>query len=218
MPDTRPPELESRPQSRREWTGWLGSLVLPLAMLVAIIGLLLYFETRGGGSTDGNGYGTVQLPAERNATGQPPQASLGRAAPDFVLAGPDGKTVRLSDLQGRPVVINFWATWCDSCRADLVALANAVDAHPDGALKVLAVNQQDAGDQADAFAQDYSLPFTVLLDSSGEVSRTWRLDGPTGGLPSTYFIDSRGVVRQVTAGPLTDASLKQGLSLIEGGN
>ncbi len=219
MSEQHPSELDSRPQSRREWTNWASSLVLPLALVVAIVGLLLYFETRSGGSaTDSKGYGTVELPADRNPTGQSPVAQQGRAAPDFVLPDLNGGTTRLSDLQGSPVVVNFWATWCDACRGDLVSLADTVDADPNGSLKVLAVNLQDSKDAAGAYAGDFSLPFTVLLDASGEVSRTWRIDGPTSGLPATYFIDATGVVRQVTSGPLTDASLKQGLSLIEGGN
>src|SRR5688572_23673909 len=112
------PELEERPQSRREWSGWLRSLVLPLGLVVAIVGGLLYLQSGRGEQAD-DAFGSVELPLEKNRTGREASATAERAAPDFVLPALDGPDVRLSDLQGRPVLVNFWATWCTSCRVEM---------------------------------------------------------------------------------------------------
>ena len=96
--------VEERPQNRREWSGALRSLVLPLLIVATIVGGLFYLERRdsGGSAASADGLGIVTLPAAKNATGQSPSSDVGRAAPDFVLQRLDGTTLRLSDLQGKP--------------------------------------------------------------------------------------------------------------------
>jgi peroxiredoxin len=211
-----PHELDSRPQSRREWSGHLRSLVLPLALLAAIVGGLLYLQARGESPADSE-YGTVELPAEKNVTGRDASAEEGRAAPDFLLRDLGGSALRLSDLQGRPVVVNFWASWCAPCRQEMPELVQAQIDNQQRGLLVVAVNVREGEPRARAFAEEFTLPFAVVLDSRGEVSRTWRIGGPTGGLPSSYFIDARGVVRKVVYGSLTQRALDEGLGLILGG-
>ena len=212
--DQHPHELDARPQSRREWSGWLRSIVLPLALVVAIVGALLVFEGRRGGSDDASGLGTVELPAERNSTQRSPSASNGRAAPDFLLTGLNGESLRLSDLQGRPVLVNFWASWCTSCREEMPDLIDAYDQHQASGLVVIGVNLRESQERAAAFVRDFGMNFPVLLDRSGDVASTWRIGGPNQGLPSSYFIDSRGVVQKVVFGTVTSASLREGMALI----
>ncbi len=209
-----PPELDARPQSRREWSGWLRSLVLPLALVVAIVAGLLYLESRGGGSSQDSPYGSAELPAAKNPTGQAPSAAVGRAAPDFFLPTLDASTLRLSDLQGRPVLVNFWASWCPPCRAETPALIAAYETHKAHGLLIVGVNLRESEERAQAFADEFGLPFPVALDRSGEVAASWRIGGPISGLPSSYFIDRTGVIRKVIYGTVSAKTLDEGLSLI----
>lgn len=207
-------EIESRPQSRREWHGYLRSLVLPLGLVVAIVAGLLYLQSNRGGSEQEDGFGTVSLPAERNATDDSPSASKGRAAPDFLLRSLDGDQVRLSDLQGRPVVVNFWATWCPTCRSETPDLIALYEENRDAGLELLGVNLREADGQVRGFVDDFGINFPVLMDRDGQVASTWRIGGPNNGVPSTYFIDSQGVVRLVVFGFLTQDKMAEGLALI----
>ena len=208
-----PPELDARPQSRREWSGWLPSVVLPVGLVVAIVAALLYIESGGGGSED-DGFGSVALPESLNATGEGPAASAGRAAPDFLLRQLGGEPLRLSDLQGRPVIVNFWATWCSTCRVETPDLIELYETHLGDGLIILGVNLRENEGSVAGFAEDFGIPYPVLFDRSGEVASTWRIGGPNRGVPSTYFIDSDGVVRKVVFGLVTETLAAEGLSLI----
>jgi len=210
-----PSELEQRPQGRREWSGWLKSLVLPLALLAVIVSGLFYFQTRSSGSSSANGLGIVALPPGKNSTGQAPAAEVGRAAPDFVLEGLDGRQVRLSDLQGHPVLVNFWASWCIPCREETPGLIQAYEQNRKDGLLVVGINLQEAPERARQFATDFSIDYPVALDQKGRVARAWRIGGPMQGLPVSYFIDGQGIVRKIVLGPVRQKDLAEGLPLIE---
>jgi peroxiredoxin len=208
-----PPELDSRPQSRREWSGWLRSVVLPVGLVVAIVGVLLYIQS-GGGSSQDDGFGTMTLPETKNATTESPAASKDRAAPDFLLSQLDGETLRLSDLQGHPVIVNFWATWCPTCRAETPDLIDLYEKHQADGLILLGVDLRESEGAVASFVKDFGISFPVVFDRTGEVASTWRIGGPNQGVPSTYFIDRDGVVRKVVFGQVTAALAAEGLSLI----
>lgn len=204
--------VEERPQNRREWRGALRSLALPALIVATIVGGLYYLERRGddGGAAGG---GVVELPAERNATGRGPSTEIGRAAPDFNLKTLDGGELRFSDLQGQPVLVNFWATWCRECREEMPEIVRAYEERGDE-FAVVAVNLQENEGQVREFADDFGMEFPVVIDKTGQVAKAWRIGGPVEGLPATYFIDERGVVRSRVFGPLTAATLAEGLTEI----
>lgn len=140
-------------------------------------------------------------------TGQPAAPQAGFPAPAFSLETFDGESISLADLQGQAVIVNFWASWCPPCRAEMPAIQNVYDDYRAGGLVVLAVNAS-AGDNladAQAFLSANGLTFPVLLDRDGAVGALYRVSV----LPTTFFIDKRGVIRAVViGGPLSEASLR----------
>ncbi len=137
----------------------------------------------------------------------PPGVSIapyvGQVAPEMTLALLDGDPVTLSHLRGRPVVINFWASWCPPCRQELPALQAAYTRYGDR-VEFVAVNVKETPETVSAFVQEAGLGFPVALDADGQVSD---LSYEVRGLPTTLFIDSNGVVAARHVGPLDEGTV-----------
>jgi len=125
-----------------------------------------------------------------------PQESF--LAPDFSLETPGGDEITLSDLLGYPVIINFWASWCPPCRAEMPAFQQVYEEYQDRGLTIAAVNatNQDSISDAVDFAATNHLTFPILLDISGSASRSYNLHS----LPTTVFVDSEGVIQKIIIG------------------
>ena len=136
----------------------------------------------------------------------------GQPAPDFVAHDPDGIPVALHDYLGRPVIINFWATWCAPCRQEMRALQTVYEAHKAAGLAVLAVSQdqQDKGEAVRAYCTTLGITFSPLLDPDGQVATHYKVFL----LPSTVFIHPSGTVAAVHLGVLTPAQIEQYLRAI----
>lgn len=134
----------------------------------------------------------------------------GFLAPDMSLSTLDGERVRLSDLRGKPVLINFWASWCGPCRAEMPHFQAVFEAHADDELVVLAVNQMEAPGTAADFVKEFGLTFPVLLDSQGDASEDYRVRG----LPTSFFVDSEGIIRDFFMGPMTTGLIESKLETI----
>lgn len=172
-------------------------LVVALVALLTGAGVLLAGQLAGAGSPFPAAF-APQQPASLAGSGALPLE--GQPAPDFTLKTLDGSTVTLSKLQGQPVLINFWASWCTPCRAEMPEIVRAYEAHKGDGLVVLAINMtfQDSLPEAQAFAKEFHMPFPVLLDDTGAVARdAYRV--PV--LPMSFFIDRKGVImhRQIGA-------------------
>jgi peroxiredoxin len=131
----------------------------------------------------------------------------GFLAPNFTLQSITGETYTLSDLRGQAVVINLWATWCPPCRAEMPALQKMYEEYKDQGLIILAVNStvQDTASAVAPFAAEHGLTFPILLDDTGLVTNAYQVRS----LPSSYFIDRKGIVRQVIiGGPMAEALLR----------
>jgi len=147
------------------------------------------------------------VPAEATTGGQIPSPREGFLAPDFTLELLGGGEVTLSELRGKGVVINLWASWCPPCRAEMPAIQQVYEKTKGRGLAVLAVNTtfQDSERAAAAFIQELGLTFLVPLDRDGTVSRQYQLRA----LPSTFFVDREGVIRKVIiGGPMSEATIQ----------
>ncbi len=216
-PSVEPPsDPEERPQRGREWSGVIRSVVLPLGILTVIVAGLWWWDNRAesNGGPDDARYGIVDLPPGKNVTGRAPAAEKGRAAPDFLLEMPDGGELRLSDLQGSPVLVNFFASWCPPCKREMPELVAASTRYQDDGLVIVGVDLQEPNRKVLDFAADFGIEFPLVMDRDAEVAGAWNIGGPIEGLPSSYFIDDQGIVRQVFFGPLTDEFLEQRLDSI----
>ncbi|MEE8356073.1 MAG: TlpA disulfide reductase family protein [Anaerolineales bacterium] len=125
-----------------------------------------------------------------------PQESF--SAPDFRLATLGGDEITLSDLLGYPVIINFWASWCPPCRAEMPAFQQVYEEYQDRGLIIAAVNATNQDSRSDAvdFAATNYLTFPILLDISGSASRSYNLHS----LPTTVFVDREGVIQKIIIG------------------
>ncbi len=131
----------------------------------------------------------------------------GYRAPGFSLRTMEGGTLSLADLRGRVVVLNFWATWCPPCRAEMPAFQRLYARYADRGLVVIGINATKGDDLAAVFAfrQQYHLTFPILLDEAGQVNRSYRVSA----LPTTFFIDPQGIIRDVVVGgPLSEAAIE----------
>ena len=115
--------------------------------------------------------------------------------------------MRLSDLRGRVVVLNIWASWCPPCRAEMPALQVLHEQRAGQGVVVLGINStvQDSEQAARDFAAEYGLTFPIALDRDGEATRLYQVRA----LPSTFFIDRQGIIRRVVVGgPLNPSVLE----------
>ena len=99
-------------------------------------------------------------------------------APDFTLATLDGGSIQLSDLRGQPIFINFWASWCGPCRAEMPHIQAAYETYSDDGLIVLGVDQLESPPPVAQFVDEYSLTFPIPLDSDGDVSAVLAISPP----------------------------------------
>ncbi len=158
----------------------------------------------------------IFLSADRSGSstaGRIPAPQKGFLAPPFFLADPAGQQFGLAGLRGKPVVVNFWATWCPPCRAEMPAIERYYQQYKLQGLVVLGVNatDQDYPLNIVPFAQQYGLAFPILLDETGQVSRQYEVRS----LPSTYFINRDGTIAEVViGGPMSDAILRSYISEI----
>ena len=127
------------------------------------------------------------------AAATPPANAL---APDFTLRGADGRNVRLDELRGQVVLVNFWATWCGPCREEMPRLDTLYQKYHKSGFVLLGVNVDDDPRTALATAAKLNVSFPVLLDTDKKVSKLYDLNT----MPSTVVIDRDGKMRFLTRG------------------
>lgn len=117
-------------------------------------------------------------------------AEVGAPAPDFTLPGLDGGTVALSDYAGRPVVVNFWASWCNPCRKEFPLLDRARAEHADDGLEVVGVSYRDIAADGRAFAESQGADWPLARDPGGRLATAYGVRA----IPQTFFVDADGTL------------------------
>ncbi len=132
-------------------------------------------------------------------------ARIGAVAPDLLLQGLDGRPISLKALRGKSVVLNFWATWCPPCRAEMAAMNQVQRDLADQGVVVLGVNHLEDEQTVSRFMLAEGLSFPIALDQAGVAAQSYRV----GALPTTYFIDRNGTIQDVVfGGPLAQALIE----------
>ncbi|MBM4299298.1 MAG: TlpA family protein disulfide reductase [Deltaproteobacteria bacterium] len=131
--------------------------------------------------------------------------TVGAAAIPFELKSLDGKTFSLDSLRGRPLVLNFFASWCDPCREEMPIINDLAAKAAKENFALLGIAVDDSRAAVSEFAKELKLPFPIALDLNSTVKRAYRIFGP----PATFFIDGQGVIRDIVLGPITAERAQQ---------
>ena len=128
---------------------------------------------------------------------------IGNLAPDFSVSTLEGRTIKLSELRGKPVFLNFWATWCPPCNQEMPDIEKiSKDGFP---VQIIGINEKESPMVVGSFLSQKGYTFPVAFDLKGDVAGLYMVTG----IPTSYAIDANGIIRYIQTGPLTYAQLQQ---------
>lgn len=179
-------------QSRKVWFYLLAGAVLGLVLG----GMIVFLTPLGDNLLSRIG---VAVPLQ-----SPTQGSL---APDFELVSLSGAGVRLMELRGKPVLLNFWATWCAPCVLEMPNIQKFYERYP-GQFEVLAINADEPAFEVQQFVAEIGVTFPVLLDPAGDIQELYRIRG----YPMSFFLDSDGRIQIQHIGMLQEDQIKDYLA------
>lgn len=178
--------------------------------VVVLIGLVIWGIYDVGAKSDSVGLPTTMDQGQKLTIG----LEKGNLAPDFELKSFDGKTMKLSSLRGKKVIVNLWATWCPPCRQEMPEMEKFYTENKNQGIEILAVNltkAEKSRDDLPSFMKTYGITFPVLLDENGDIARLYNVSS----IPASFIIDTQGVIREKIVGPMTYASMEKMLGAIK---
>lgn len=182
-------------------------LIIGAGLLFGLLaGGLIFFGLPALSALRADADSAAQTPAGPPA----PAPVVGAPAPDFVLSDLAGQPVRLSDFRGQVVLLNFWATWCGPCEAEMPAIEDRYTTFKNQGLVVLGINQDEAAETVQPFVDRLGLTFTIVLDPGAVVGELYR----ARGLPTTFIVDRDGQIIIQKVGFMPDHQLDQYLSQV----
>ncbi len=133
---------------------------------------------------------------------------VGRLAPDFTLTDLEGNSVTLSDFRGTVVFLNFWATWCPPCRAEMPEIEAVYQEYKNQDVMVIGIDLLEAENEVRQFVQQGGYGWTFVIDTTGEVANNY---GVTA-IPTSFFLDKEGIIRAVSIGAMTKRAMESRLA------
>jgi cytochrome c biogenesis protein CcmG/thiol:disulfide interchange protein DsbE len=200
--DELPQEIAFRPPFPRPRFGTVRNVLATIAVGLVIAGLVWFFDRPGGVG------GSESITLTASASGPAPR--VGREAPDFRVQTLDGQEVQLSDFRGRPVWINFWATWCPPCRAESPDIEAVYKEKQDEGLVILALSIGEDAGTVSGYAERTDVTFTIGLDQGTDIAATYRIVG----IPTHYFVDSDGILRDWRIGSMSKETMEKKVDAI----
>ncbi len=134
----------------------------------------------------------------------------GERAPDFKLRTFDGQEVNLSDFAGKPVVINFWASWCGPCRKEAEDLERTYSTFKNAGVVFIGIAVQDTEEKAREFVKEFNLTYLNGLDETGDIAETYKIYG----IPKTFVVDKSGRFTFIHTGAITEKLLTRELNKV----
>jgi peroxiredoxin len=178
-------------------------------VVAAVVGVTVWSVTSGSspGRSDAAGMAPASVPSGVTTSGAP---GRGAQAPAFTLRTLDGHQVSLAQLVGHPVIVNFWASWCDQCRHEFPLLAAAQRRHGPQGLQIVGIASQDIESDARTFAAREHARWTLAFDVDNTVSGTYGVRA----LPQTFFVRRDGTIASRLFGLTSERELEGDLQRI----
>ncbi len=134
--------------------------------------------------------------------------NVGELAPDFTLVDLEGNQISLSDFRGETVFVNFWATWCPPCRAEMPEMEAIYQEYTDKGVAVIGVDIQESKREVLQYVQQGGYSWTFVLDTTGEVTADYKVQA----IPTSFFIDREGIIQAVSIGAMTKRAMETELA------
>ncbi|MEY4529386.1 MAG: hypothetical protein RLZZ156_107 [Deinococcota bacterium] len=170
--------------------------IIIIAVVVVILGVLL---------------GGLLSPSQPGNTST--AALEGKVAPEFDLAMINGGRIQLEQFKGKPVVLNFFASWCVPCKDEAPMFSRAAVEYSKKGVIFIGIAYNDKEDKAREFANQFDLGFPIMMDDSSDAGRT-SVKYALFGVPETFFIDKNGVIQKHYPKPIERDELEAGLKLV----